>query len=68
MWHELVRNMALATTPAVLLGQAGRTPCSNYVFKLFPNQIDIISPCIIFGPEQTNACALHEITKVPCDT
>ena len=24
---------ALATTPAVLLGQAGRTPFSNYVIK-----------------------------------
>ena len=28
-----MRKTALATTPAVLLGQAGRTPFSNYVIK-----------------------------------
>ena len=31
--RELVRKTALATTPAVLLGQAGWTPFSNYVIK-----------------------------------
>ena len=28
-----MRKTALAATPAVLLGQAGRTPFSNYVIK-----------------------------------
>ena len=28
-----MRKTALATTPAVLLGQAGRTPFSNYIIK-----------------------------------
>ena len=28
-----MRKTALATTPAVLLGQAGLTPFSNYVIK-----------------------------------
>ena len=42
-----MRKTALATTPAVLLSQAGQTPFSNYVIK--PDETDvtgaIVSSC-----------------------
>ena len=37
---KLVRKTALATTPVGLLGQAGRTPFSNYVIK--PDETGVI--------------------------
>ena len=51
---------ALATTPAMLLGQAGRTPFSNYVIK--PDETGmtgaIASSCVQL-PEAPSSVVLH---------
>ena len=43
---ELVRKTALVTTPAVLLGQLGWMPFSNYVIKLDETGA-IVSLCVV---------------------
>ena len=55
-----MRKIALAMTPAVLLGQAGRTPFSNYVIKLYETGVisAIASSCVQL-PEAPSSVVLH---------
>ena len=58
-----MRETALATSPAVLLGQAGQTPFSNYVIK--PDETGVTG-AIVSSCSSWLACRLKDFCARAC--
>ena len=68
--RNLVRKTALAVTPAVILGQAGRMPFSNYVIKLDETGVTgaIASSCVQFPKAPSSIVFAPQWNSSPCST